>query len=308
MAWLSEEQAATALGVSFQTIRRRVGNGSLRSALQGSQLMVEVDVPDGADAALKLHTSRRSELPPEPASAPSRTPFVAPCEREVWPASTMATRAASAAPLTRARRWPIGALWLTVTLALFAAALGVLQARSAALPPQDAEAEHEPAVAVVQPPPLEPSQDLAAITAASAERERALTAELNAARTQVEQLTGEVHTHRQSVADLTNRLDQFEKEMASLRDRHESLTDQLAAAKAGVAMLKFKSSILDTVRQLADRLEQSLARNREAIVAAHRLPVIIPVDAPRDRRLPSGPVSEQDHYAVSLRPIVGQSD
>jgi uncharacterized protein (DUF3084 family) len=220
----------------------------------------------------------------------------------------MRTGAVSAASRARTQPWIIAVLWLTVTLALFAATTGVLLVRREKARLHDAETKYGRAIADAQQARIEQDREKVAFAAASAERENALTAELNVARTQVEQLTAEVRTQRQSVTDLTGRLDQLATELATWESHRKSLTHQVASARASVAMLKFKSSIVDVARELPRQLEQSLARNREAVAAAaDRLPVAAPLDAPRARRLPSIPASDQDRYTVGLRPIVGQT-
>lgn len=334
MAWMSEEQAATVLGVPFRTIRRRVGNGSLRTRLQGSTLLVEVEVTDATPSAKKPPSPPRAPIDPVPPAVPTdvRTHCVEPIGAPVSPPSprvpplllssgtVAAARIASpeehepptarmelTRPDRRAGLWARLTAWgaVAVALAIGLSSVWVIQQTRTRL--RAAQSSLADARNGAERARIEHEQAMSLQAAKARSTESALTAELGKVRRDFEQLKVRLDAEQAATTDYRRRLDLAAAELAARDSRLRDLGRRVAFARGDTIGRKGLVLVAAALAQADEYLQQSVERlivQPPARPAETETPRLVSSE-PQDRALPrSAPTLTDEDRSVSLRPIL----
>lgn len=339
MAWMSEEQAAIALGVPFRTIRRRVGNGSLRTRLQGSTLLVEVElgVPTGRPATGDEKPKHFTEPVPAPVPAAVNTPPRPPVEapslrpeaiavvsvpavatpRVSLSAGTMIPHvsgtfqpatpsfAPASAPAEGSRTGWLAPVGLIIGALVLAACVGsVWVMHEGRLRLHQVQADLAQTVASARQARLDHERQLSEQVATASSLQTRLTTELSESRDMIGKLTHELAQERQSAVRLQGELATSRAELAQVEDRRRQLARKYAVAQASATVSDAATAISESVGRLSEQFRETLrtaARTREV---ERKLALDLPAE-PRERLLPAAaPTLNAEDRGIGLRRII----
>lgn len=300
MAWMSEDQAATALGVSFRAIRRRVGNGSLRVKRQGSQILVDVDVSRGPErpkpaAGMQAGLAIEGDAHPTPdntarratatngrdasAAASAEVPAIdLPLAERATPVNPWAVRMAGSnmrafePPPTAAAgsRLAVVLVWILLTLMLFGGAVAGFFHHRAAQEYAQLETRYNQATTSLHEAQVQYERELKARDEAADERQREHAAELETLRSRIEQSATELARERQEKEGLAADLEILGTRLADALADRQALTDKLAAAQSAAPPTTADRSIADVFRRAGGQLANALtARANTPTPARH---------------------------------------
>ncbi|MBI4581357.1 MAG: hypothetical protein HY718_16770 [Planctomycetes bacterium] len=330
MAWLSEAQAATALGVSHRTIRRRVGNGSLRVMRQGRRILVDVDphrLPDSRPGTTDLEADENR--PPASAiivqpTAPEATNAVPVAPVPVASTTTNLMTSPTASPVagntprfrpngqvarweTGWERWTTIGLWLAATLLLSGGTAAAWFHYHARLGIRDAEARYAQSVAGAQQTQAEHERQLVGQAQIAAERQDKLTSELVAVRKQLDETTRALDKQGREAASLRAELAAVSSHFAEASAEQAATSRKLLAAQTNIAVLRGEATLSNMLEDWLNRLATRPLHSPTALPT--NLPGPQPSDdaaesRPRNRLIPRQPPRLGDEDTVSLRPLM----
>lgn len=329
MAWMSEEQAAAALGVSFKTIRRRVGNGSLPSMRRGSDLLVNVELARVEQEIAPAEKQRARSLEPvapvvavadtapRPVSEsrlPSVVPTIAP--KMHLAAATIASAApqpviAEMLPVSmqaprRTNRWMEFTIWALLTLVLSGGVTATWLLQQSRERIRNGEKQYAQALNTAEQARINGVHEMTVLRTEAARREKELTSQLETERSRAMGLLTEIEAQKRNTADLRGALDLATSRLASMGSQRSELSRRTRVAEASLAALRYKASLLDWCRNLQAGWVHHVQNESMLQVPASSEPVTsADSDGPRVRHLPAAsPSLEREDLGVSLRPIV----
>ncbi len=280
MAWMSEEEAASVLGVSFRTVRRRVGNGSLRSMRQGQQILVDIELSrisacgpstpaKPVDSGLVLDSPQSNTAPictaeiATPAPIETRPPSFSPPALGALGAGSLRWTSDYDAPTARNRipsadpvpsRATAAVAWVLLTLLLFGGTLVAWARYHDHQQFERAQSQHQQAMSAAQRVLTETQQQLSAQQASAAEREARFNTELTGARARLDEATGELSRQRKDAAQLKSDLDQLTAHMTDAATQRHVMASELAGARTSLAAARVQSNITSALGELATAL------------------------------------------------------
>lgn len=249
MAWISEEAAATALGISFKTLRRRVGNGSIRAMRQDQQIYVDLDIPQlthlpkpSAETVREapIHLSRKS-----PGDTASETIVEADTSNKV-----------------RSGWWMGLTIWVLLTLLLTAGGVAVWKYREFQSQLVEAETRHQQALREAERSQDEHARSMQAQSAAARGRENRLNEDLSTAHSRLNALSRSLEMQKDANVRLTSELNEAAARLATAQARNTDLAGKLAAAQISVQLKHWQSSWADAVQQMANHIPWPNPRGR----------------------------------------------
>lgn len=333
MAWMSEEQAATVLGVPFRTIRRRVGNGSLRTRLQGSTLLVEVEV---ADASLRKGPLAKARPPVEPIppavasdirtgpAEPIHAPVAVPPSRVpplLLSSGTLPAHCANAtvtdAPAgsvepkpgehvnRRAGLWATMTAWGAVAVALGVGLTSISIVQHTRTSLRAVERDLADARTTARRAQVAYEQAMSGEAARARAAEAELTAESSRVRGELERTTARLNAERAAMRESRRMLSLAER-TASVQDaRLQQLGRRLAFARASAAAQEARALLANRIARLSGSLRGMLARSISTPVPPDTALASVRAPEPQDRWLPAAaPTLTEDDRTVRLRPLL----
>lgn len=311
MAWMSEEAAATVLGVSFKTIRRRVGNGSIRAMRQGRQIFVDIETtriagPNRLTASTRLNaaiantgsTSVATTDTPvsEPVGTipPTRVPPVTPMPVKPLADPTLSIALSPSPMPTNAvsisskellpERWPWLAIWLLLTLLLTASTVAAWIYQQGQSQLQEAESHYQQVMLDTQQAQAKQAKQITA----TAERERKLIGELSTAYAKFDETNRALAEQQNTTDKFKADLDKTVADLTNSQSERNAIANKLISAQATAQVLRWQAALGDTFRQLAERIPQPKQQSRTA-------PDRSRTTIDQSRAIPQQPVDINDH-------------